>query len=195
MSWAIKKFLKLCDIYGTQISFHYEKSLLMKSVTGGICSILTAILGVIVLYYFSNDCIKKKNPGVREANVYKEQNSIDANNFYLGLHFTDSQYLKLENPEKYLAFHAVISDLRISNTPNYEILQFSKCKLNKHFLKNSDSELNNIQSRVPYLNESYCLDLPQNFTFLNSDSEVPRKSINIYVTECANMTIQRVSCK
>ena len=65
MPRAIKKFFKLCDIYGTQISFQYEKSLLRKSVIGGICSIVTAFLAVIVLYYFSIDCIKKTSPEVR----------------------------------------------------------------------------------------------------------------------------------
>ena len=47
----------------------------------------------------------------------------------------------MENPHKYLAFHAIISNLSSSATPIYTIVTFSKCYLFYHFSRTPNPRL------------------------------------------------------
>ena len=154
---SIKKILKFVDIYGTQMSFTNDDSYYIKSVLGGAFSIFTAILASIIFYIFSHDCFFKMNPTVRVLDIYKDQNLINGSNFFYGLYFSTSNYTIMENPQKYLAFHAVITSLRNSSRPIYNVISFSKCNLSKHFLRNSKIEIDNLKSKLPSLEMTFAL--------------------------------------
>ena len=70
-------------------------------------SMFIFLLESIIFYVFSQFCIFKMNLSGRDENIYEDQNYIVGSSFFNGLHFSTSNYRKIENSNKYLAFHAV----------------------------------------------------------------------------------------
>jgi hypothetical protein len=146
---------------------------------------------IFLFNYFSYDCVYKTNPIVRENNVYEIHNSINMSKYFWAFYFTDEYYKKIEDPDRYLGFHAIITTW--NETMETKPVRFSKCNINKHFSRTGfDKE--KIFQLIPHFYDSYCLDLDDEFYLLNGNTQIPRSSLDIYVMECHNKTMKEVDC-
>jgi hypothetical protein len=192
MKNLITNGFRKCDIFGYEICLRHQGERRYRTIFGGI---ITLMLGVFLIYlftYFSNDCIKKINPATRMQNNYSNPIILNASSFIYALQFTDSNNQIIENPTRYLAFHAIVTDWEHNKTQY--ILKFSKCNKNNHF-KNTGISEDLINSKIRFFNETFCLDKPEEFILMNGGNEIPRKSIQIFVMECMNKTLLDVNCK
>lgn len=187
----IKKTIKFCDIFGSSITFRHNNQLKFKTLGGGIATIFSMAFLIFLFNYFADDCINKTNPLVRDNNVYQIDNYINMTNYFWAFYFTDGFKNKIEDPQRYVAFHAIHTnwDQTMKITP----IKFSKCNINKHF-KRIKLDREKIFQIIPNLYDSFCLDLDDDFFLLNGNTQIPRSSLDIFVIECENKTMKDINC-
>ncbi len=159
---------------------------------GGFLTILCAGFLVYAFLNISRDCFYKTNPTVRDNSYYDDYTVVNGNKFFFGIYFTDEKYNLIQNPERYLIFHGLVSNY----TENLVVttIPFSKCSFERHFNK-TGVPLQRISEKIKDFEESYCLDIDDNFNLINSGTEIPRLSLSINVIECMNRTIENINCK
>jgi hypothetical protein len=192
MEKLISLGFRKCDIFGYEICFRHQGERRYKTVLGGMITIMLGIFLIYLFTYFSNDCIRKINPATRMQNNYFNPIILNASSFIYALQFTDSNNKIIADPTKYLSFHAIVTEWE-ENKSQHE-LKFSKCDKSRHF-KNTGISQDIIKNKIPFFNETFCLDKPEEFILINSGNEIPRKSIQIFVMECMNKTLLNVDCK
>jgi hypothetical protein len=187
----INKTIKAFDIFGSMITFRHDDQTKYKTCGGGCATLLSIGFVFFLLHYFSYDCVNKVNPIVRDNVIYKADNVVNMTNYFWAFYFTDENFNMIDNPERYLAFHGVVT---IWNTRmEKRVVSFSKCNLNKHFSRTSFTR-QKIFETIPFFHDSYCLDLDDEFNLFNGYSQIPRASLEIFVMECYNMTMQLYDC-
>jgi hypothetical protein len=187
----VNKTIKVFDIFGTQITFRHNNQTKYKTCGGGCATILSIGFVIFLFHYFSYDCINKINPIVRNNILYKIDNTVNMTKYFWAFYFTDEKRNNIDDPERYISFHAVITDWK--ETMQEKIVTFSKCNLNKHFGKTSFTKQKIFQI-IPNFYDAFCLDIEDDFNLLNGYSQIPRSSISIYVMECYNKTMFGVDC-
>ncbi len=188
----ILDLFKVIDAFGYEIGFRYKGERRYRSSGGGIITFIAIGLVIYLFSYFSQDCLNKTNPTTRMLNSYNNTITLNASSFFYGLYFTDGKNEMIENPGKYILYHALVTDWdkeKITYT-----LKFSKCNKTRHFSKSGLPE-QMIDEKIPFFHDSYCLDLPEDFKLKNGGTEIPRISLQIFVMECMNKTMFDVDCK
>jgi hypothetical protein len=186
------KLIKITDMFGGELTFRHKDQMRYKSVNGGLATLTSFIFILYIFFYFSSDCFHKTNPTGRDTNFYEINNSLNLSKYFFAFYFTDQYYRPLPNPNKYLAFHARVSKWD-TNLTQYPIF-FSKCNMDKHFGRSGMNE-DQILTVIPNFNETYCIDLEEDFQLINGNTQIPRLSIEFIVAECNNSTIWGVDCK
>jgi hypothetical protein len=186
------KFIKFSDVFGSELTFRHQNQVRYKTINGGLATLTSLSFIFYIFFYFSADCFNKTNPVVRDTNFYEINNSLNFSKHFFAFYFTDQFYRPIPNPSRYLAFHAKVSkwDANLTQYP----IQFSKCDLQKHFGRSGMSN-EYILSIIPVFQDSYCVDLEDDFYLINGNTQIPRSSIEFIVSECSNSTIWGVDCK
>jgi len=188
----IKKYLSYADFFGYDLNFRNNQFKKYKTFYGGL---LTVICIGFFIYSFLNlaaDCFNKTNPIVRESNYFADYSVVEGKEFFFSFYFTDENFNIIDQPEKYLIFHGVITNY--TNHRQTRKIPFIKCDYKRHFHK-TKLEMEKINEKITNFNETWCLDLDNDFHLTNSLNEIPRHSLSIYVIECSNSTILDMNCK
>lgn len=188
----ISNFLTYLDLFGFDLTFRHKRFTKYRTYYGGIVTIICFIVLCYGFFEFAKDCLHKENPLIRETSYYDEKSIIDIKHFFFSLFFSDLHLNHIPNPEKYLIFHGVLTNITdnktISNIP------FVKCNYEKH-LKHVALPKEKFDKRFMNFNETFCLDYDETFSLLNSLNEFPRVSLSIYVIECKNTTVYGINCE
>ena len=187
----IKKLIKYLDMFGSHITFRHNNQTKFKTISGGTATLFSIGFIIYLFYYFSYDCINKINPIVRDNNIYKIHNFVNMSKYFWAFYFTNDNMTMIENPERYLAFHGLVT--KWNETLEIYPLKFSKCNLKKHFSRTGFTK-EKIFEMIPNFNDAFCLDIEDDFLLLNGNTQIPRVSIDIFVAECENKTIKDVDC-
>ncbi len=184
-------YIELFDAFGYEINFRYRRNKRYRSRLGGAFSSISFAFILYLFYYFSQDCFNKTNPNVTIVNTFNNTVKLNSSSFVYAIYFTDTDNIAINNPQKYLSFHGIITEW--GNNKKEHPINFSKCEISKHFNKSNILE-NRINQKLLNYDKTYCLDLPKDFEFLNGRNEIPRKSLRIYVMECMNKTMFQRDC-
>lgn len=185
----LNKYITLLDYFGYPLTFKHNQQITYRTTLGGSLTLLTLIFLVYSFLIFSKDCFNKTNPSVRETNTYDDYTVVDGKKIFFSFYFTDDKFRKIENPEKYLIFHGVITNY--TDDISTRTVPFVKCDIDRHF-KNKGLSTDKLQNKLSNLNYTYCLDIEEDFNLINSGTEIPRLSLSVFVIECTNQTIHDV---
>jgi hypothetical protein len=75
-----KEFLRYLDIFGTKCSFYTDQKLKLYTPLGGILSITSILLGLLVFMHISYSNLKKKMPNTVTSSIIEEYHKIQFNN-------------------------------------------------------------------------------------------------------------------
>jgi hypothetical protein len=189
---AIYNGIKMCDIFGYEIGLRHHGERRYRTVPGGVVTIVVSTFFIYLFSYFSSDCLNKVNPATRMQNNYFNPIILNATSFFYAIQFNDGSNKLMKDPTRYLSFHAIFTEWE--DTKKQNIIKFVKCNLKDHF-KNTGIDEKIINEKIPFFDETFCLDIPEDFTLKNGGNEIPRKSMQIFVMECMNKTLLEVDCK
>jgi hypothetical protein len=188
---CLTNVLHSIDLFGHDLTFKHKKSYKFTTALGGVSTIISGAFLLYVLIYFSRDLLNKTNPTVRQTAYFQDNNYLNTSTYFYGLDIVTDANVPMENPEKFLIFHAVITYWNAKKQE--KTYTFSKCDLRKHFNK-VDIQHDYIHSKLLHFNTSFCLDLEDGFQLLNGFADIPRQSIRVFVVECMNKTIDGIDC-
>lgn len=192
MMKLVKDYLELFDIFGYDLTFRHKNFIKFTTYYGGLITIFCTGFLLYAFLNLSKDCLKKINPIVRETSYYDDYSIVDANKFFFAFYFTDTLYKYIDNPEKYLIFHGVVTNY--TDESERSVIPFVKCNLERHFNR-TQIPTESINAKIPNLDKTYCLDLEEGFKLINSGTEIPRLSLSLYVIQCSNRTIDNIDSK
>lgn len=183
---TIKEYLSYLDIFGYDLSFRHNRFTKYRTYYGGIITIFCIGFLVYAFMNIAKDCLDKTNPSVRETSYYDDYSIVNGTKFFFAFYFTDDKFNSLPNPEKYLIFQGVLTNY--TNEAETKIVDFVKCDQKRHF-ERTKLPFNRINEKIKNFNDTWCLDLDEDFKLINSGNEIPRLSLSIYVIECTNETM------
>ena len=71
--------LRILDIFGRPITFETKDSENFKTYFGGLLTVITGILMIIIGFIFGEEIYQRENPNVLESNYYQDYSRIDIN--------------------------------------------------------------------------------------------------------------------
>jgi len=146
--------LKIIDIYGTKLGFTLYSQSRFKSTLGGVFTIFTVIIYVIMFNYFAKDYYLKINPKVTFEKVYDIDTSL--NNYTLtndSFLFAIKSPLNYQDPNLYnLKLNYITMDNNILNFTKLDFISCNKTSYSKLFIN--------------IIEELYCIDMK---TILNKN--------------------------
>jgi hypothetical protein len=199
----IAKSITMLDFLSVKPELNFSSQSRVKSLLGGILSIILYLVTLIGLIIFSEDFREKKGAIVRESSLYVEntRSYITRDNFFVkfGLFNTDSTSLGNDWDTYYNVFaHQFSYRYQYNNlTDKNEVKLFTReintTKCNYDYINKFFPQFN--KSSYEYF---YCLDPDFNFELLNKFANVGENSfLNIYFTICKNETAAKYgkTCK
>ena len=185
----IQEYLSYLDIFGYDLSFRHNRFTKYRTYYGGILTILCTGFLVYAFLNIASDCLDKTNPLVRETSYYDDYSIVNGTKFFFSFYFTDDKLNSFDNPEKYLIFQGVLTNY--TNDAETKTVNFVKCDYKRHF-ERTKLPLSRIKEKIKNFNDTWCLDLEEDFHLINSGTEIPRLSLSIYVIECTNSTVHNL---
>lgn len=180
-------FIKSCDFCSTGPNLRVNNQNNVKSLYGGIVSIILSILVSLLVVYKGRLFALKLDP-----NVIKSEKSLDepiiwqlnSSNFVVGVKLVDDNVLNIENPERVvnIQFKSILgksSNDTVGETPwTWEIVQYPL--VNCSYYSNYISELK------PWQYSTFSCPKDFNMAFGGSQSNSEYGSIEIEVSLCRN---------
>ena len=200
-------FLKKFDNISPRLTLHYKFQHSHKNIFGGILTIISYLLCILISIYFSNDVFYKKNPYVYFYNRVIEDVGYYPMNSKSMFHYVyiDNPYnLNLDNYFQIIGIkNLYVTDYNENgNRENYDHYIYNKCSEDFDDLSN-----NNIKDILNFsdFNTSYCISSFYNHTSKQiisiKDKNFPEPSIEhgvsnplgtyygIYIQKCHNSTL------
>ncbi len=93
---SILSLIKNCDAYGANFTFKIQDSSSIKTIAGGIMTIITFLCYIFAFFVFGNDLINKRNPKLLIQTKVLSENQYDYLNTY---NITDKMLVVMVNKE------------------------------------------------------------------------------------------------
>jgi hypothetical protein len=191
MSAFLSRLLTSCDGISPPLNFRYNNYSNIKTVIGGIVTLLLIVFITFCTIYFFEDNIYKRNPVTRFSNSYSESNEIDISDFPIIFSFVKNSKI-IENPLKYISLEAYYNDMKTTE----QIFQayIETCSTSNlgnstfHYLETNvdmNGSLCLVRSKVKYQNGNI---LTKSLTVLNDPMSLTKQYLNIIVNPCKNTT-------
>ena len=138
MKACLLRSLKKCDLIGPSMTFTLKGSSTIKTLIGGIVSLVIGLLFFIAIGYFSVDLIQRSNPLTRIANEVQDDPTIYLDKFAIPLSFSDNNGINLSfNDEFNKALNFSASFWRYDNSKEgypFHITTYSlkECDFNEY---------------------------------------------------------------
>jgi hypothetical protein len=73
---SFKNFFGKIDLFAPKIQLFYKGENKLKTKIGGIFTLISSIVLIILIYYFGKDLIEKANPRVNVVKIFNENSII-----------------------------------------------------------------------------------------------------------------------
>jgi hypothetical protein len=203
----LKLFFKSCDIAGSEINLNYKGNSTIKTVLGGILSLILIIFTLFCISYFGADLIQREKPISRFYKEFHNQSIVNLTDFPLLMTFASNTGNPITNVERYLTIDNLYYVIDLDYVTKKQVSQvyylYSEPCNENHYSKYKD--LIEKDSNVP-LTVSYCIN-PHKINYLNGIinendnvfaqndfSNVPSNFVVTLVHTCKNSTRNNNSC-
>jgi hypothetical protein len=204
----IKLFFNSCDIIGSEIKLNYKGNTSIKTVFGGLMSLILILFTLFCISYFGADIIQREKPISRFYKEFTNQSIVNFTDFPVIMILTSGTGNPVPNIERYLEIDAVYYILSYDEKAKVQVsnrysLFVEPCN-EKHYYKYKDL-IERKDSNVP-LNVAYCIN-PYKVNYLNgtiNDNDyiyalndfgnIPSNFLIARVHSCINTTANNNSC-
>ena len=87
-----KEFLRYLDIFGTKCSFYTEQKLKLYTPLGGILSIASILMALVIFVYINLSSFKREDPTIISSSTEEEEHRIKFNEEKIWLPWKISNY-------------------------------------------------------------------------------------------------------
>jgi hypothetical protein len=191
----LTKFIKLIDFIGNDISLLHKGSKRVKTVLGGLMTIIISVFSVYSIVYFGKDLFARESPNSRFSKAYQNSSRIMTEDRPLVFNIINGRGANIPSADKYLTFTAK----RYENLPDGNVtisnIFVERCDPDKHIPKFKDLY---IKSGID-LSTSYCSNSKkvqfsngtigeQDIYFENEYGAYPSVFTIYYFDSCKNTT-------
>ena len=203
-------FLKKFDNISPRLTFHYNFQHSHKNIFGGILTIISYLLCILISIYFSNDVFYKKNPYIYFYNRVIEDAGyfpMNSKSMFHYVYINNSKNLNLDEYFQIIGFkNLYVTDYNENgNRENYDHYIYEKCSDDFDDLSN-----NNIKDILNFSDYhlSYCISSFYNHTSKQiisiKDKNFPEPSVEhgishplgsfygIFIQKCYNSTLLNI---
>jgi hypothetical protein len=153
-----KTFIKYIDLFGIRCSFYNEKMPKLYTVTGGIFSLISILVCILIFIIFSLDDLKRKYPITTISHIPSEgYRKIKFNKEKIWIPWSITDYYNKFVNHSGILFPIIYyySGIKYNNSYNItkKILNYTLCS------QTSMSKINSIYQITVPLNEIYCIEM------------------------------------
>ena len=180
----LSHFVKKLDIFGSLIQFNYKKETTLKTLFGGILTILSFFLGAFLIYFFGKDIILKDKPFLTFTRLKTTNDSeVYLKNFPIMFTMTTPGGETLPVND---LLELTVDLLVLDKLGRYEVLpniaSLIPCNADKHFGQYKEFLLD---PKTALPSNVYCVNPFNNDTkFVNDYGSTNSKSLYIKFMEC-----------
>ena len=182
----LKTTLTRLDIVGERLSFEHKEEQRFKSFIGGLISLFTIIVIIVLGLLFSKEFFERKSPSVTSSQELIKESKVNIEDLILFLTFNTPDGKKVEDPLSYISFSLARVDIYSNNTnnflepQNYTIGECNMAKLKKSKYSYLIADFD--PSNIVY----FCIENYENLNFKNGFTELDSSFIDIRVDKCNN---------
>lgn len=178
-------YLQKIDFFSETISYNYNESKRLKSITGMYLTLLVVLTGIVLTFIFGSELFQKKNPTLSITQFFIEESKIDHNKLLYMFNVKDLSGSVKDNID---FMSIMLSSFRYENSVvvsgSSTLLKLKKCdqihlnRLLKYGINQAKAE--------KAINQNFCIDFPNDLKTINSLAYTNSTSNAIHFYICNN---------